>query len=45
RWLEPIGMKGICAAIDPTGHTIALLQEKGRRASSVMVVRPATLRG
>ena len=45
RWLEPIGMKGICAAIDPTGHTSALLQEKGRRASSVMVVRPATLRG
>ncbi|NLG54670.1 MAG: tRNA pseudouridine(55) synthase TruB [Rhodococcus sp.] len=44
RWLEPIGMKGVYAAIDPQGHTIALLQEKGRRASSVMVVRPATLR-
>ena len=44
RWLEPIGMKGVYAAIDPDGHTIALLQEKGRRASSVMVVRPATLR-
>jgi tRNA pseudouridine55 synthase len=45
RWLEPIGMDGTYAAIDPDGHTIALLQEKGRRASSVMVVRPATLRG
>jgi tRNA pseudouridine55 synthase len=44
RWLEPIGMAGTYAAIDPDGHTIALLQEKGRRASSVMVVRPATLR-
>ena len=44
RWLEPIGLKGIYAAIEPGGHTIALLQEKGKRASSVMVVRPATLR-
>lgn len=45
RWLEPVGIPGVYAAIDPTGHTIALLQERGRRASSVMVVRPATLRG
>ncbi|MET0199161.1 tRNA pseudouridine(55) synthase TruB [Rhodococcus sp. RS1C4] len=45
RWLDPIGLSGVYAAIDPTGHTIALLQEKGKRASSVMVVRPATLRG
>lgn len=45
RWLDPIGVDGVYAAIDPTGHTIALLQEKGKRASSVMVVRPATLRG
>lgn len=44
RWLEPIGMTGTYAAIDPEGNTIALIQEKGRRASSVMVVRPATLR-
>ncbi|NLE81628.1 MAG: tRNA pseudouridine(55) synthase TruB [Rhodococcus sp.] len=44
RWLTTIGMKGVYAAIDPSGHTIALLQERGRRASSVMVVRPATLR-
>ncbi|PTR26594.1 tRNA pseudouridine synthase B [Rhodococcus sp. OK519] len=43
RWLEPIGCKEIYAAIDPGGHTIALIQERGKRASSVMVVRPATL--
>ncbi len=45
RWLDPAGIPGVYAAIDPSGHTIALLQEKGKRASSVMVVRPATLRG
>ncbi|QCQ90733.1 tRNA pseudouridine(55) synthase TruB [Rhodococcus sp. SGAir0479] len=44
RWLEPIGTPGVYAAIDPDGHTIALVQERGKRASSVMVVRPATLR-
>jgi tRNA pseudouridine55 synthase len=44
RWLDPIGMSGVYAAVAPNGHTIALLQEKGKRASSVMVVRPATLR-
>ncbi|MDG3010938.1 tRNA pseudouridine(55) synthase TruB [Rhodococcus sp. D2-41] len=44
RWLEPVGIKGVYAAIDPDGHTIALLRESGRRAASVMVVRPATLR-
>ena len=43
KWLEPIGMKGVYAAIDPAGRAIALVQERGRRASSVMVVRPATL--
>lgn len=43
RWLEPIGMPGVYAAIAPNGHTIALVQERGKRASSVMVVRPATL--
>lgn len=45
RWLDPIGLPGVYAAIDPSGHTIALLQENGKRASSVLVVRPATLRG
>lgn len=44
RWLEPIGMPDVYAAVAPNGHTIALLREKGKRAGSVMVVRPATLR-
>jgi tRNA pseudouridine55 synthase len=44
RWLEPIGMSGVYAAVTADGRVIALLQEKGRRAASVMVVRPATLR-
>lgn len=44
RWLDPIGMKGIYVVVDPAQRAIALVQEKGRRASSVMVVRPATLR-
>ncbi|MGW2660819.1 tRNA pseudouridine(55) synthase TruB [Nocardia tengchongensis] len=43
RWLEPVGLPGVYAAIDPSGHAIALLQESGKRASSVMVVRPANL--
>ncbi|NMN99852.1 tRNA pseudouridine(55) synthase TruB [Gordonia sp. TBRC 11910] len=44
RWLTPIGRKDVYVAIDPDGRPIALIREKGRRASSVMVVRPATLR-
>ncbi|MGV9712431.1 tRNA pseudouridine(55) synthase TruB [Gordonia sp. NPDC003424] len=44
RWLTPVGRKEIYVVIDPAGQAIALVQEKGRRASSVMVVRPATLR-
>ncbi|MGW4634530.1 tRNA pseudouridine(55) synthase TruB [Nocardia sp. NPDC004415] len=40
RWLEPIGIKGVHAAIDPAGRAIALLEESGKRAASVMVVRP-----
>ncbi|WP_278263944.1 tRNA pseudouridine(55) synthase TruB [Nocardia sp. AG03] len=40
RWLDPIGVKGVYAAIDPAGRAIALLEESGKRASSVMVVRP-----
>ncbi len=31
------------AAIDPSGRAAALLQEKGKRASAVFVVRPATM--
>ncbi|WHU49782.1 tRNA pseudouridine(55) synthase TruB [Gordonia sp. L191] len=44
RWLVPLGLKGIHVGVDPRGQAIALIEEKGRRASSVMVVRPATLR-
>ncbi|WP_433202326.1 tRNA pseudouridine(55) synthase TruB [Nocardia sp. CA-107356] len=43
RWLEPAGISGVYAAIDPSGRAIALLQESGRRAASVMVVRPSNL--
>lgn len=44
RWLEPIGRSEIYTVVDPAGQAIALVREKGRRAASVMVVRPATLR-
>ncbi|NMN94179.1 tRNA pseudouridine(55) synthase TruB [Antrihabitans stalactiti] len=44
RWLEPIGIDGIYVAIDPDGRAIALLTERGKRAASVMVVRPANMR-
>ncbi|MFE1595735.1 tRNA pseudouridine(55) synthase TruB [Nocardia sp. NPDC058705] len=40
RWLDPVGIKGVYAAIDPRGRAIALLQESGKRAGSVIVVRP-----
>ncbi len=44
RWLQPVGMGGVYAAINPAGHPVALLEESGGRARTVMVVRPATLR-
>ncbi|CAM4409585.1 tRNA pseudouridine(55) synthase TruB [Nocardia ninae] len=43
RWLDPIGLLGVYAAIDQEGRAIALLQESGKRAASVMVVRPSNL--
>ncbi|MEV2219738.1 tRNA pseudouridine(55) synthase TruB [Nocardia vinacea] len=43
RWLEPVGLSGVYAAVDPSGRAIALLQESGKRAASVMVVRPSNL--
>ncbi|MFC9439624.1 tRNA pseudouridine(55) synthase TruB [Nocardia sp. NPDC057030] len=43
RWLEPIGLPGVYAALAPDGRAIALLQESGKRAASVMVVRPSNL--
>ncbi len=45
RWLDPVGMAGVYAAVGPDGRTVALVQERGKRAGSVMVVRPATLGG
>lgn len=44
RWLNPIGRGDVYVVLDPDDQPIALVREKGRRASSVMVVRPATLR-
>ncbi|MEV6554919.1 tRNA pseudouridine(55) synthase TruB [Nocardia sp. NPDC051756] len=43
RWLDPIGLPGVYAALAPDGRAIALLQESGKRAASVMVVRPSNL--
>ncbi|WP_194814460.1 tRNA pseudouridine(55) synthase TruB [Nocardia sp. XZ_19_385] len=43
RWLDPVGIPGVYAAIDQSGQAIALLQESGKRAASVMVVRPSNL--
>ncbi|KAA8884885.1 tRNA pseudouridine(55) synthase TruB [Nocardia colli] len=43
RWLAPIGLPGVYAALAPDGRAIALLQESGKRAASVMVVRPSNL--
>ena len=40
KWLEPIGLSDIHAAVAPDGKAIALLQEKGKRAASVFVARP-----
>lgn len=44
RWLDPVGIIGVHAAVDPSGQAVALLEESGGRARTVMVVRPATLR-
>ncbi len=41
RWLDPIGLPGVYAAATPDGRAFALLQESGKRASSVFVVRPS----
>ena len=40
KWLDPIGLKGVHAAVDPQGHAIALIKEKERRAASEFVARP-----
>lgn len=43
KWLGPRGLKGIHAAVAPDGRAIALVQEKGKRLSTVFVARPSTL--
>jgi len=43
RWLDPVGMKGVYAALTADGTAIALLEEKGKRAAPVFVVRPRGL--
>ncbi|MGW1741895.1 tRNA pseudouridine(55) synthase TruB [Nocardia sp. NPDC001965] len=43
RWLDPVGQAGVYAALTADEKVIALLQEKGNRASPVLVVRPRGL--
>jgi tRNA pseudouridine55 synthase len=43
RWLDPIGITGVHAALTEDGNAIALLEEKGKRSSPVLVVRPRGL--
>lgn len=43
RWLDPVGRTGVHAALTSDGRAIALLEEKGKRAAPVMVVRPRGL--
>lgn len=43
KWLSPQGIPGLYAAITEEGKGIALLEEKGKRAASVFLARPATL--
>lgn len=43
RWLDPIGTAGVYGALTEDGRAIALLQEKGKRAAPVLVVRPRGL--
>ena len=43
KWLEPRGLRGVHAAVDPAGRAIALVGEKGKRLATVFVARPSTL--
>lgn len=43
KWLEPRGLKGIFAAVDPEGRAVALVKEQGKRLATVFVARPSTL--
>ncbi len=43
RPLSAAGIDGVYAATDPDGRVMALLEDKGGRTTSVVVIRPATL--
>ncbi|KAA0919568.1 tRNA pseudouridine(55) synthase TruB [Dietzia sp. ANT_WB102] len=43
RWLEARGDTGVVAAVGPDGRVAALVEESGRRAAPVVVMRPAGL--
>lgn len=43
RPLAAAGIEGVYAATDSDGRVIALLEDKGSRTKSVVVIRPATL--
>ena len=43
RSLPAGGVDGLYATTDPDGRVIALLEDKGPRTKSVVVIRPATL--
>jgi tRNA pseudouridine55 synthase len=43
RALEPAGIDGVYAAVDPDGRVIALLEDGRSRTKPVVVLRPATL--
>ncbi|WP_238887822.1 tRNA pseudouridine(55) synthase TruB [Mycobacterium sp. IDR2000157661] len=43
RPLTPAGIEGVYAATDSDGRVVALLEDRGTRTKSVVVIRPATL--
>ncbi|AKE41437.1 tRNA pseudouridine(55) synthase [Corynebacterium kutscheri] len=43
KWLSPRGLKEVAVAVNPTGQSIALVREKGKRLSTIFVARPSTL--
>ena len=43
RPLPAAGLDGVYAAADPRGRVLALLEDRGPRTGSVVVIRPATL--
>jgi len=43
RPLAAAGIEGVYAAADPAGRVLALLEDRGPKTTSVVVIRPATL--